>query len=149
MNAQASDTNQIFVNLPNNDLMRTMNFFGKLGFSFDPAFTDENAACPLTDENICAMLLVEKFFREFVPDKEICDVKSSAKELIALTVRSRQEVDEMSGGTIVLAAGGSAYRKAQDYGWMYSRTFLDVDGHIWEIFHTNIDAVPDAIRNKE
>jgi uncharacterized protein len=145
-NTQTNGTTQIFINLPVKDLKRTMDFFGKLGFSFNPVFTDENAACLVISENIYAMLLVEKFFKNFIPDKEICDANRSTEVLVALTARSRQEVDELIGKAV--AAGGSEYRQAQDYGWMYGRAFQDVNGHIWEIFHANLDAMPEEMKKK-
>ena len=64
---------QIFVNLPVKDLSKTIEFFTKLGFKFNPQFTDENATCMIISENIFAMLLVKKFFKTFIPDKEIND----------------------------------------------------------------------------
>lgn len=139
--AEASGRTQVFVNLPVKDLKRTMDFFGKLGFSFNPTFTDENAACMFISENIYAMLLVEKFFKSFIPGKEICDAVKSTEAIIALTAGSRQEVDELVRK--VVSAGGSEYRQAQDYGWMYGRAFQDLDGHIWEIIYANLAAMPE------
>jgi predicted lactoylglutathione lyase len=141
-----ASTTQIFVNLPVKDLKKTMDFFAKLGFSFNPVFTDENAACLVIGENIYAMLLVEKFFKSFIPDKEICDAKRSAEALLALSFGSREEVDKLIKKAI--AAGGSEYRQAQDYGWMYGRAFQDINGHIWEVFHANLDALPEEMKNK-
>ncbi len=92
-------------------------------------FTDENAACMIISEDIYAMLLVEKFFKSFIPDKEICDAKSSAEALIALSTKSREEVDSLIKKAV--DAGGSEYREAQDYGWMYgvpSKTLTDISG---------------------
>jgi uncharacterized protein len=137
---------QIFVNLPVRDLKRTRDFFGKLGFPFNPVFTDDNAACMVISENIYAMLLVEKFFKGFIPDKEICDSRKSTEAIVALSAGSRQEVDDLIRK--VISAGGSEYRQAQDYGWMYGRAFQDVDGHIWEVFHANLDAMPEEMKNK-
>lgn len=143
---KSAGTTQIFVNLPVRDLKKTMEFFSRLGFSFNPVFTDENAACLVISENIYAMLLVEKFFKNFIPDKEICDAKRSTEALVALTAGSREEVDALIGKAV--AAGGSEYRQAQDYGWMYGRAFQDINGHIWEIFHANLDAMPEEMKNK-
>jgi predicted lactoylglutathione lyase len=138
------DGTKIFVNLPVRDLKKTMEFFGRLGYSFNPMFTDENAACMVISEDIYAMLLVEKFFKSFIPGKEISDAGKSAEVLVALTAGSRQQVDELIGKAV--AAGGSEYRQAQDYGWMYGRAFQDIDGHIWEVFHANMDAVPEEMK---
>ena len=48
---------QIFVNLAVKDLVRTMGFFNALGFTFNPQYTNENAACLVLDENILAMVV--------------------------------------------------------------------------------------------
>ena len=143
---ETNSTTKIFVNLPVRDLKKTMDFFGKLGFEFNPMFTDENAACMVISEDIYAMLLVEKFFKNFIPDKEICNAKSSAEALLALSTKSREEVDELIRKAV--AAGGSEYRQAQDYGWMYGRAFQDIDGHIWEIFYMDMNAIPEEMKKK-
>ena len=145
-NAETNDARKIFVNLPVKDLKKTMDFFSKLGFEFNPIFTDENAACLVISEDIYAMLLVEKFFKSFIPDKEICDAKSSTEALIALSTKTRQEVDELIKKAV--AAGGSEYRQAQDYGWMYGRAFQDINGHIWELFYADMNALPEEMKKK-
>jgi len=131
---------QIFVNLPVKDLTKTIDFFTELGFTFNPQFTDDNATCMIIGENIFAMLLVEKFFKNFIPTKKICDAKKNTEVLVALSAQSRKEVDEMIDKAI--AAGGSEYRKAEDHGWMYGRSFEDIDGHIWEIFYADESTMP-------
>ena len=145
-NAGTNGAKQIFVNFPVKDLKKTVDFFSKLGFKFNPVFTDENAICMIISEDIYAMLLVEKFFKSFIPDKEICDSKRSAEALVALSAGSRKEVDELVGKAV--AAGGSECRQTQDYGWMYGRAFQDINGHIWEIFYMNMDAMPEEMKNK-
>jgi uncharacterized protein len=87
-------TIQIFVNLPVKDLGRTVEFFKKLGFAFNPQFTDENATCMIINDNIFVMLLVEKFFKTFTK-KEICDTTKDTEVIIALSTESREKVDEM------------------------------------------------------
>jgi uncharacterized protein len=122
---------QIFVNLPVKDLNKSVEFFTKLGYGFNPKFTDENATCMIVGENIFVMLLVEKFFKTFVP-KEICDTTKNVEVLVALSFESRSAVDEMVRKAI--AAGGSTYKEPIDMGFMYQHGFQDLDGHIWEIF---------------
>src|SRR5688572_19205015 len=94
-NAGMNGTKQIFVNLPVKNLNKTVDFFSKLGFKFNPVFTDENATCMVISADIYVMLLVETFFKSFIPDKEICDSKRSAEVLVALSAGSRKEVDEL------------------------------------------------------
>ena len=121
---------KIFVNLPVKDLPKTVDFFTKLGFKFNPQFTDENATCMIVGENIFIMLLVENFFKSFTK-KEIVDARKGTEAIIALSADSREKVDGMIRKAV--AAGGSAPEKAQDQGWMYGHGFQDLDGHLWEV----------------
>jgi hypothetical protein len=130
---------QIFVNLPVKDLNRSIDFFSKLGFSFNPQFTDENATCMIIGENIFAMLLVEKFFKTFTK-KEISDATKNAEVILALSVDSRDKVDDLVQKA--MEAGGSASTDKQDHGWMYSDGFQDPDGHLWEILYMDESAIP-------
>jgi uncharacterized protein len=134
-------TRQIFVNFPVKDLNKSIEFFTKLGFTFNPQFTDENATCMIVSENIFVMLLVEKFFKTFTP-KEICNTTNSAEVLVALSFDSRAEVDEIVAKAI--AAGGTIYKEPNDMGFMYQHGFQDLDGHIWEIFFMEPSAVNQA-----
>lgn len=130
---------QIFVNLPVKDLDKSMSFFAKLGFTFNPQFTDEKAACMIIGENIYAMLLVEPFFKTFTR-KEIVNAHKGTEVLIALDATSRDEVKEMVMKAI--EAGGSSYMEPQDHGWMYQHSFADLDGHQWEILFMDESAIP-------
>jgi uncharacterized protein len=135
-------TTQIFVNLPVKDLSRTVEFFKRLGFTFNPQFTDENATCMIINDNIFVMLLVEKFFKTFAK-KEICDTTKDTQMIIALSTESREKVDEMMQN--VFEAGGKESREPQDHGWMYGRSFQDINGHLWEIIYMD----EKALKNNE
>ena len=126
---------QLFVNLPVKDLKKTTNFFTALGFSFNKQFTDENATCLIIGENIYAMLLVEKFFKSFIK-KEICNTKTHTESILAIAVESKEKVDEIIQKAV--KAGAKEPREAQDHGWMYGRSFEDLDGHLWEVFFMDI-----------
>lgn len=130
---------QIFVNLPVKDLKRSVDFFTALGFSFNPQFTDENATCMIIGDNIYAMLLVEKYFKTFIK-KDVSDASKTTEVLTALSVESRDKVDEIVNKA--LASGGSPNLDTQDHGWMYSRSFQDPDGHIWEILFMDESQIP-------
>jgi predicted lactoylglutathione lyase len=121
---------EIFVNLPVKDLNRSKEFFGKLGFTFNPKFTDENAACMIIGENIYAMLLVEDFFKNFTK-KDIADASKTTEILTCISVNSKDEVNKMVDAAV--ANGGVEYSEAADHGWMYYRVFEDPDKHQWEI----------------
>lgn len=122
---------KIFVNLPVKDLEKTKEFFLKLGYSFNQQFTDEKAASLVISENIYAMLLTEPFFKTFLPNKEIADTSKTKEVLIALSADSKQQVDELVDKAI--AAGGKKFREPDDHGFMYARSFEDLDGHVWEV----------------
>lgn len=123
---------QIYVNLPVKKLDRTMDFFKALNFGFNPQFTNDDAACLVLDENIMVMLLTEAHFRKFT-NKAICDTAKSTEVLLALTCANRAEVDELVA--LAVAAGGKIAREPEDYGFMYSHAFEDLDGHTWEPFY--------------
>ena len=129
---------EIFVNLPVKDLNKTKTFFAALGYTFNAQFTDDNAACMIISDTIYAMLLVEPFFKGFI-DKDIVDATKSTEVLIALSTDNRESVDDLVNKAV--AAGGTETRSAQDHGFMYTRSFNDLDGHIWEIFWMNPDHV--------
>lgn len=123
---------QIFVNLPVKDLQKSIQFFTKLGYTFDPQFTDENATCMVVGENIFVMLLVERFFKTFTP-KAVCDATKSTEVLVALSAESRPKVDEIVAKAV--AAGGTTPVEPRDHGFMYQHGYQDLDGHLWELFY--------------
>ena len=120
----------IFVNLPVKDLDASMRFFGALGFTFNPNFTDETAACMVIEENIFAMLLIEEKFRTFITG-EISDATRTTEVLTCLSCDSRQHVDDTLAKAF--AAGATSWKPVMDYGFMYGGSFQDLDGHVWEL----------------
>jgi predicted lactoylglutathione lyase len=134
-------TTKIFVNLPVKSLDRSVDFFTKLGFQFNPQFTDQTATCMIVSEDIFVMLLTEAKFRTFTP-KAICDATRSSEVLVCLTSESRERVDEMVRKAV--AAGGTTYSEPKDYGFMYQHGFQDPDGHIWELVYMEPGAVKPA-----
>lgn len=131
-------TRQIFVNLPVKDIARSMQFFRQLGFDFNMQFTDDKAACLIIGENIYAMLLKEEFFKNFTK-KEIADASKVTEVLIAIDVESKAAVDSLVQKAV--SAGGAIYTEPADHGWMYQHSFADLDGHQWEIFYSDINAL--------
>ena len=122
---------KIFVNLPVRDLKASKDFFGALGFQFNPKFTDNNAACMIVSEEGYVMLLQEPFFRTFTKN-QICDTASHTEALVALSCESRAEVDDLVNKA--LSAGGRNAMPSSDHGFMYAWSFYDLDGHHWEVF---------------
>jgi uncharacterized protein len=129
---------KIFVNLPVKNLNKTIEFFTKLGFKFNPQFTDENATCMIVGDDIFVMLLVEKFFKTFTK-KEISDTSKNTEVIVALSIEGRENVDQMINKAIEY--GGKESREPQDHGWMYGRSFEDIDGHLWEIIYMDESAL--------
>ena len=129
---------KIFVNLPVKELNRSIEFFTKLDFTFNPQFTDETAACMIVGEDIFVMLLTHDKFKAFTP-KAICDATKTTEVLVALSAESREHVDEMVRKAV--AAGGTTYNQPQDHGFMYGHGFQDLDGHIWEVFYMEPSAI--------
>src|SRR5262249_5466723 len=123
-------TTKIFVNLPVKDVQRSMEFFRQLGFTFNRQFTDDTAACMVISDNIFAMLLTHDKFKQFTK-KDIADATKSTEVLTCLSAESRANVDELADAA--LQAGGTKSRDPMDAGFMYGRSFNDLDGHIWEL----------------
>lgn len=131
-------TTKIFVNLPVRNLNQSVEFFTKLGFSFNAQFTDETAACMIVSDDIFVMLLTHDKFKTFTP-KEICDATKSTEVLVCLSSESREKVDEIVRKAVT--AGGLTYNEPQDHGFMYAHGFQDLDGHIWEIIYMEPSAI--------
>src|SRR5512144_698185 len=112
----------MFVNLPVSDLDRAKAFFGKLGFAFDPRFTDDKAACMVVSDVGYVMLLQEAFYRTFTR-RELCDTTRQNEGLVALSCQSRGEVDALVRAAV--EAGGSQAMEPNDHGFMYERDYYE------------------------
>ena len=126
----ATQSRLIFVNLPVKDLQKSIGFFGALGFEFNPKFTDETATCMIVSEQAFVMLLDEKRFADFT-QKSIADARSSTEAILGVSADSREAVDQLADAA--LEAGASPANDPMDHGFMYSRSFDDPDGHLWEV----------------
>ena len=123
---------QTFLTLPVADLSKSIHFFQALGFKQEAKFSDETAACIIIYEQLSVMLATHAKFRVFTP-KQVCDTSQAVEVLISLSCESPQEVDELVAKA--LAAGGTTYDQAEDLGFMYSHSFVDLDGHGWGVLH--------------
>ena len=70
----------------------------------------------------------------------LCQLVSEV--LLCLSRDSRAEVDAMVAAA--LAAGGAEPRAPQDMGFMYGRTFEDLDGHTFEPRWMDVSAMPSS-----
>jgi predicted lactoylglutathione lyase len=130
MTTTIANPRKLFVNVAVRDLERSMEFFSKLGFEFNPRFTDEKAACMIISDEAYVMLLTEPFFQTFTR-RQVCDTRTHTEALSALSCSSRAEVDELVARAV--AAGGSHAGDKQDHGFMAAWSFYDLDGHHWEV----------------
>lgn len=129
----------IFVNLPVNDLKASMAFYTALGFTNNPQFTDETAACMVWSEAIYVMLLTHDKWRNFT--KRPIPPTTSSEVMLAIACEDRAHVDTMTN-TAGTGGGTADINPVQDLGFMYGRSFTDLDGHIWEPFWMDPAAVP-------
>jgi predicted lactoylglutathione lyase len=128
----------IFVNLPVNDLRKSKRFYESIGFTNNPQFSDETAACMVCSESINVMLLTHAKWRTFTT--RAIPPATSSEVMLALTCESRAAVDEMNKAAA--AHGGTADINAVlDFGFMYNRSLADPDGHVWEAVWMNPTAI--------
>lgn len=129
---------KIFVNLSVRDLKRSIEFFTSLGYNFNQQFTDDKGACMVISDDIFVMLLVEPFFKTFIPN-QIADTTQTTESIICLSADSRENVDEMVQKAV--SGGATIYKEAQDQGFMYGHGYRDLDGHLWEIMWMDTSSV--------
>ena len=128
----------MFLNLPVKDLDASKEFFGRLGFEFNPKFTDETCACMVVSDQAYVMLLTEEKFADFATTP-VADATSSTEALVCVSAESREGVDSFADTAV--AAGASPAREPMDMGFMYGRSFNDLDGHTWEVMWMDPKAV--------
>jgi predicted lactoylglutathione lyase len=134
----APQSRLIFVNLPVKALPASMAFFRTLGFEFDEKFTDEHAACMVVSEQAYVMLLEQSRFAEFTT-KQVADARTTTEAILALSAESREGVDAFADAA--LRAGASLANEPMDHGFMYARSFNDLDGHLWEVMWMSPEAI--------
>ena len=130
---------QIFVNLPVQNLDRSVRFFTQLGYQFNPQFTNDKGTCMIVSDDIFVMLLVEPFFQSFTP-RPVSDAHRQTEVIVCLSAVSREAVDSLVAKAV--AAGGKPLREPQDHGFMYQHGYQDLDGHLWELVYMLPGAAP-------
>lgn len=140
----------IFVNVPTRDLSASKRFFRSLGFGFDERFTDDSCACMVVSEQAYVMLLEESRFVDFTT-KPIADARACTEAILCVSAESREAVDAFADSA--LSAGGTPANEPIDHGFMYGRSFHDLDGHLWEVMWMSPEAVeqgcPEAAERRE
>lgn len=129
--------NGIFINMPVQNLKRSVEFFGGLGFTFNAQFTDEESTCMIIGENMYAMLLEHRKFSSFIK-KEIA-APTTTEAILSLSCNSKETVLSMSEKAFKL--GATQVNEPEDMGFMFSWGFEDLDGHLWDLFWMNPDHV--------
>ncbi|MEN9969892.1 MAG: hypothetical protein RLZZ229_100, partial [Actinomycetota bacterium] len=127
----------IFVNLPVANLKNSVEFFTKLGFTFNAQFTDETSTCMIVNETIYVMLVEHAKFSTFI-DKPIAP-STSTEAIFGFACETADEVRELSEKAF--AAGARRVNDPQDLGFMFSWGFEDLDGHLWDLFFMNPEHV--------
>ncbi len=132
-------TKMIFVNLPVTDLPKSMAFYAALGFTNNPHFSDDTAACMVWSDAIHVMILTHEKWKSFT-DRPIPSTGSS-EVMLCVSCDDRDAVNAfVEAGA---AHGGTAdLHPPQDHGFMYQRTIVDPDGHVWEPMWMDPAAVP-------
>jgi predicted lactoylglutathione lyase len=127
---------KLFINLPVKDITKSVEFYVELGFAFNMDYADEHSACMELNDTTMIMLLSEERFKQF-SNRGICDTQKYTEVRLSITVNSRKEVDDI----IAMAnfSGGVVDREPQDHGWIYGHSFIDLDGHQWEVVYLNTD----------
>lgn len=121
---------KIFLNLPVKDVAAAQRFYTGLGYAINPQFTGPDSACVVISEDITAMLMSVPHFQDFTTN-DVADATKTTEVIIALSAETRAAADELADKA--LAAGGTEPKAPQDHGFMYVRSFTDLDGHHWEL----------------
>jgi uncharacterized protein len=132
-------TRKIYINLAVRDLPRSKAFFTKLGFSYDPRFTDDNAACMIINEDAYVMFMSEARFQDFTK-KQICDTTRQTEGIFCVSADSRAQVEQIVKTAV--ESGGSPAGDPQDHGFMFVWSFCDPDGHHWEVAYMDPSGLP-------
>jgi uncharacterized protein len=136
---------RIAVNLPVRSVDRSIDFFTRLGFSIDPLLTNDTTARLVISEEISTMLVAHEMFRRMT-GRDIIEAEIASEVVVQLQLDSREHVDELVDAAI--AAGGRSANPTNDQGFLYGRSFVDLDGHLWDAFHVDLSgAVPPVERD--
>lgn len=122
-----------FPNLQVADVPATREFWTALGYGFNAMYTTEDVLClEVVPGQVAVMLHAPSSFARFLPGTSPSDPSTTTQVLLSFDLEGRDAVDALL--TKVLAAGGTEARPTEDLGFMYGRSFRDLDGHVWEPF---------------
>ena len=129
---------KLFLNLPVENVQRSIDFFEALGFTFDARFTAADATAMLVGEDVSIMLATRTRFADLVT-RPIADPTAAVGATFALGLESREAVDAMVKKAVEL--GAVQAHDPEDEGFMYSSGFYDLDGYAWGPFWMDPAAV--------
>ncbi|AEQ50999.1 VOC family protein [Pelagibacterium halotolerans] len=132
----------IFLNIPVSDLAVATRFYEAIGCTRNEMFSNDDVSSMVWSEEIVFMLLTHAYFSTFTT-KTIPDAHSTAGVLIALSMDSREAVDDINRRAAE-NGGRTDIRETQDLGFMYGRAFEDPDGNIFEPVWMNMDEASGA-----
>jgi uncharacterized protein len=125
---------QIYINLITKDLTKSTAFYEAIGCVKNEMFSAEHASAMAWSEDILFMLLTEDFARNFNDNKAIADQKKSVGAFYALSLDSKEAVDEFCAKA--KSVGGRVYinkfNQEQAGDFMYTFEVEDTDGYILE-----------------
>jgi predicted lactoylglutathione lyase len=119
----------VFVNLVAKDVAAAREFYSSLGFEINTVFSTERNVFVNIAQNVQLILGEESFFKELGERREFADASKVTEATIAISVGSREEVDDLFNKAI--AAGGKPFGdtvEEKEFG-LYARAFSDLDGH--------------------
>ena len=126
------------------DVEKSAAFYEAIGFTKDARFSRPGSAAAMVwSDAIVFMILSRGHFADFTA-KRIVDAKNEVEALLCLSLDSRHGVDGIVEKAI--AAGGKADPgPKQDHGFMYGRSFEDLDGHVFEPMWMDLEAAMAAM----
>ena len=119
----------ITVSLPVRNLKVSAAFFAELGFTFSPELSGPDTVCLMIDQNISVLLISAERYRDRVNGDASC-TGSGGEALLCLSADGEREVDEIVKKAVI--AGGRPWPVAGERP-VYSGSFLDPDGHLWQV----------------
>jgi uncharacterized protein len=122
----------VVIHLSTRGVPRARAFYTALGFPVNEQMSGETNVCFAFSDTIKVMFSAESVFATFSP-KAVCDTSKYLEVLNCLSLESRAEVDATIAKALV--AGGAVFEEAEDHGFMYAHSFLDPDGHGWNLIH--------------
>jgi predicted lactoylglutathione lyase/AcrR family transcriptional regulator len=130
---------KLAINLPVKKLDRSVGFFTQLGFSVNPQLSSDTTAHLVISDEISAILIAEELFNN-ISRRHVADTATSAEVIVQLQLGTRERVDELVDAAI--SAGGQVANPPNDQGFLYGRSFVDLDGHQWDAFHVDVPVTP-------